>query len=175
MADGGLTIITGAVPNKIPEVAPYVTLGLLAVGLLLVLIILGMHVAIALFVIAGVSIWVIRDNPDVAVRTLRSAATGTIDKFEFGVVPLFVLMGLLSDISDIGRDAYKVAAWWTRRISGGLGIATVVANAIFPPSPAYRWRRRRYSRGWRCRKCRATATAHGLPPEPWPGLRFWAC
>ena len=108
-----------------------ITIGLLAVALLLVMIMLGMHIAIALCIIAGFSIWVIRDNPDVAVRTLRSAATGTINKFEFGVVPLFVLMGLLTDVSDIGRDAYKVAAWWTRRIVGGLGIATVVANAIF--------------------------------------------
>jgi tripartite ATP-independent transporter DctM subunit len=108
-----------------------ITIGLLGVALLLILIIAGMHIPVALCVIAGFSIWVIRDNPDVAIRTLRSAATGTIDKFEFGVVPLFVLMGLLTDISEIGRDAYKVAAWWTRKIIGGLGVATVMANAVF--------------------------------------------
>ena len=59
------------------------------------------------------------------------AADGAINRYLFGVVPLFVLMELIVDAADIGRDAYRVAAWLLQRIKGGLGIATVAANAVF--------------------------------------------
>ncbi|SDX27009.1 TRAP transporter large permease subunit [Paracoccus sanguinis] len=108
-----------------------VTLGILSIVFLLALLMAGMHVAVVLSVVGVIAIWLIRDNPMVALNSFRTSATGTINKFDFGVVPLFVLMGLFTDISDIGRDAYRVAAWWTRKLLGGLGIATVVANAVF--------------------------------------------
>ncbi|MEO0915810.1 MAG: TRAP transporter large permease, partial [Pseudomonadota bacterium] len=76
-------------------------------------------------------IWLIRDNPTVAIRSLALAADGAINRYLFGVVPLFVLMGLVVDVADIGRDAYRVAAWMLQRIRGGLGMATVAANAVF--------------------------------------------
>jgi len=40
-------------------------------------------------------------------------------------------MGLIVDVADIGRDAYRVAAWLLQRIRGGLGMATVAANVVF--------------------------------------------
>ncbi|MGR3436094.1 MAG: TRAP transporter large permease, partial [Shimia sp.] len=46
-------------------------------------------------------------------------------------VPLFVLMGLLVDAADLGRDAFRVTASLLRRLRGGLAIATVGANAAF--------------------------------------------
>lgn len=107
------------------------TYGILAVVFLLGFIMSGMHITVAMALIGVVAIWLIRDNPTVALRSFKTAATGTINKFDFGVVPLFVLMGLLTDVAGIGRDAYRVAAWWTRKLFGGLGIATVVANALF--------------------------------------------
>lgn len=107
------------------------TYGILAIVLLLVTIMAGMPITVAMCLIGVVGIWLIRDNPTVALRSFKTAATGSINKFDFGVVPLFVLMGLLTDVAGIGRDAYRVAAWWTRKLFGGLGIATVVANALF--------------------------------------------
>lgn len=108
-----------------------VEIGIAIILALLVAIYMGMHITVALCILAMVGIWMLRDNPAVAMSAIKTAATGTIDKFDFGVVPLFVLMGMLVDITDIGRDAYKVAAWALRRVLGGLGIATVAANAIF--------------------------------------------
>jgi C4-dicarboxylate transporter DctM subunit len=67
----------------------------------------------------------------VAMRSLALAADGAINRYLFGVVPLFVLMGLIVDVADIGKDAYRVAAWLLQRMRGGLGIATVAANAVF--------------------------------------------
>ena len=54
-----------------------------------------------------------------------------ISDYLFGVVPLFVLMGLLVSVAGIGRDTFEVAAQLFRRVMGGLGIATVAANAVF--------------------------------------------
>lgn len=104
--------------------------GLVILGLI-VLLMAGMPVAPVMMLVGLAGIWLIRDNPAVALNALKTATTGTVNKFDFGGIPLFVLMGLFTDISDIGRDAYRVAAWWTRKILGGLGIATVLANAVF--------------------------------------------
>ena len=48
----------------------------------------------------------------------------------FGVVPLFVLMGLLVSASDVGRETFQVARWALQRMRGGLGVATVASFAL---------------------------------------------
>ena len=108
-----------------------VEIGLVAIGFMLLLIFSGAHIAVVLILLSFLGIWLIRDNPKVAMRSLALAADGAINRYLFGVVPLFVLMGLIVDAADIGRDAYRVAAWLLQRIKGGLGIATVAANAVF--------------------------------------------
>lgn len=108
-----------------------VEIGLVAIGFMLLLIFSGAHIAVVLILLSFLGIWLIRDNPKVAMRSLALAADGAINRYLFGVVPLFVLMGLIVDAADIGRDAYRVAAWLLQRIRGGLGIATVAANAVF--------------------------------------------
>nr|WP_264213932.1 TRAP transporter large permease [Leisingera thetidis] len=98
---------------------------------MLLLIFSGAHIAVALIVLSFLGIWLIRDNPNVAMRSLALAADGAINRYLFGVVPLFVLMGLVVDAADIGKDAFRVAAWLLQKIKGGLGMATVAANAVF--------------------------------------------
>src|SRR5690606_6194457 len=68
---------------------------------------------------------------EVATKTLALAAEGTVSEYVFATVPLFVLMGLFVNVSDIGRDAFRAAQQIFGRIIGGLGVATVAANAIF--------------------------------------------
>lgn len=106
-------------------------IGLVSIVFMLLLIFSGAHIAVALIILSFLGIWLIRDNPDVATRSLALAANGAINSYLFGVVPLFVLMGLLVDVADIGRDAFRVAAWMFQRVRGGLGMATVAANAMF--------------------------------------------
>ncbi len=105
--------------------------GLVAIAFMLLLIFSGAHIAVALIVLSFLGIWLIRDNPNVAMRSLALAADGAINRYLFGVVPLFVLMGLVVDAADIGKDAFRVAAWLLQKIKGGLGMATVAANAVF--------------------------------------------
>ncbi len=108
-----------------------IEIGVAAIVFMLLLIFSGAHIAVVLIVLSFLGIWLIRDNPNVAIRSLALAADGAINRYLFGVVPLFVLMGLIVDVADIGRDSYRVAAWMLQKIRGGLGIATVAANAVF--------------------------------------------
>lgn len=91
----------------------------------------GMPIAFALLALSSIGIWFVRDNFTIAENALGLSASGTIRSYEFGVVPLFVIMGLMLDKADVGRDAFVVSCALLRKVKGGLGIATVVANAIF--------------------------------------------
>lgn len=103
----------------------------LTVLLMLILIYAGVHVAVALLLLSFAGVWMLRGNPDVAANMMVQAFKDSISDYLFGVVPLFVLMGLVVAAAGIGRDAFDVAHQAFRRLRGGLGISTVVANAIF--------------------------------------------
>jgi C4-dicarboxylate transporter, DctM subunit len=105
--------------------------GIFSIFSILFLIYAGMHVAIALTLVSFTGVWLIRGNWAVAMKLLSLASADSISAYIFGVVPLFVLMGLLVSVSDIGKDMFDVANRAFRRIKGGLGIATVAANAVF--------------------------------------------
>ena len=106
-------------------------IGFTTIGVMMLLIWLGLHVAIALGLTSFVGVWLIKDSADVATSMLAQGASDAVASHIFGVVPLFVLMGFLVSIADIGKDAFEVANQGLRRLRGGLGIATVAANAIF--------------------------------------------
>src|SRR3546814_1291076 len=97
---------------------------------MLILIQTGMHVAVTLMLLSFIGVWVIRDSFMVAGNMLALSAFGSIGYYEFGVIPLFIVMGLLVSASGIGRDTFDVAAQAFRWIRGGLGMATVLANAL---------------------------------------------
>jgi tripartite ATP-independent transporter DctM subunit len=107
------------------------TIGLISLALMLVLIYLGMYVGIALALLSFLGVWIIRDDMMVAANLLALAANDAISDYIFGVVPLFVLMGLLVSVAEIGKDTFDVADQIFRRVRGGLGIATVAANSVF--------------------------------------------
>ena len=108
-----------------------VQVGALSILCMLILIYAGMPIGLALMVLGFVGIWIMKGNTIVAERTLALAASEYLRNYFFGVVPLFVLMGLLVSASDMGRETFEVARWLLRRVRGGLGIATVAANAVF--------------------------------------------
>ena len=105
--------------------------GAVSVLAMLVLIYIGMYVPIVLAFISFVGVWVVKGNVNIAVSLLWMASAKTVGNFLFGVIPLFVLMGLLVSACGMGRDTYDIAQSLVKRIRGGLGMATVVANAIF--------------------------------------------
>jgi C4-dicarboxylate transporter DctM subunit len=106
-------------------------IGLLSVVAMLVLIYAGMYVAVALTMLSFISVWLIRGDAGIAANLLALAVNDAISDYVFGVVPLFVLMGFLVSVAEIGKDTFQVANQALRRVHGGLGVATVAANAVF--------------------------------------------
>lgn len=105
-------------------------IGLLAIAMMLAGIYFGMHIGVALIVTSFLSVGLIK-SPDVAARFVAASANDAIRDYLFGVIPLFVLMGMLVSVSGVGRDTFDVFQWLMRRVRGGLGLATVGANAVF--------------------------------------------
>jgi tripartite ATP-independent transporter DctM subunit len=108
-----------------------VVIALGCLGAMFILIYVGMHVAVVLGGVSLIGVWLIRGDFVIASNLLAQAASDAIASHVFGIVPLFVLMGFLVAVADVGRDAFEVAHQLFRRVRGGLGIATVAANAVF--------------------------------------------
>ncbi len=108
-----------------------IDVGLLSIVAILILIYSGMYVPVALGLVSFVSVWFLRGSLEAPVYLVTLAASNSLEDYIFGVIPLFVLMGLLVSHSQMGRDIYEVADNLLHRVRGGLGVATVVANAAF--------------------------------------------
>lgn len=108
-----------------------VSIALGSLVMMLVLIYGGMHVAIKLGLLSFVGVWLIRGDVGIAASLPAQSVSDAIASHIFGVVPLFGLTGFLVAVAYVGRDAVDVANQLFRRLRGGLGFATVAANAMF--------------------------------------------
>lgn len=108
-----------------------ISIGLLLIAVLFVLVLMGMRIAVALMAVAFAGVWIIRGNFDLAMKLMSIAAYNGVANYLFATIPLFVLMGHLVSISNVGKDTFDVAEALLRQLLGGLGIATVAANTIF--------------------------------------------
>lgn len=106
-------------------------IGLLSIGAIVVLVYSGMHVAVALGLTSIVGIWLINGKLSVAMGLLGQGAIDSLADHNLAVIPLFALMGILVSVGGLGKDGFDVAAKLFRNVRGGLGIATVAANALF--------------------------------------------
>ncbi len=104
---------------------------LVSLVVIVILIYAGLYVPVALGLVSFFGVWLIRGDFQIAVNLLTAAVGDSIKVYEFATVPLFTAMGLLVSRGRIGADVYDVANDIFRRVRGGLGIATVAANAIF--------------------------------------------
>ena len=108
-----------------------VEVGIASVIIILILIYAGIHVAVALGLVSFIGVWISRDSIDIAISLLAAATHDTIAHAVFANIPLFALMGIVSAEIGLGADIYKVAHQFFQGIRGGLGMATVAANAMF--------------------------------------------
>ncbi len=124
-------------------------IGITGFAVLGVLIYSGLHISTALLSVAFVGVWLIKGDINTAGNLLAIAATDAVAEYEFGTIPLFVLMGFLVMVAGVGADSYAVAHRALTGVPGGLGHATVI----------------RFSRaGWRVFTC----SRHPFPEQcPW--------
>lgn len=108
-----------------------VEVGIVSVVLIVLLIYAGLYITVALGLVSFIGVWIIRDNIDVAVSLLSLSVAGTVSHEVFATVPLFAMMGFIVSKAGLGKDIYEVANHMFYKVAGGLGIATVAANAVF--------------------------------------------
>ncbi len=106
-----------------------VVLGSLA--LLLVLIVLGWHIAVALTIASALGVYLIFGNLNAVLTLFASTAFEAIRDYVFAVVPLFVLMGEFIARSGAASDLYRFIDRSLRGVPGRHGVATVGGNAVF--------------------------------------------
>lgn len=106
-------------------------IGIMSVTAIVLLVYSGMHIPVVLALVSFFGTWLITDNFDISINLLAIKSAETIASQDFAVIPLFVLMGLLVSSSDIAREVFEVANHYLKKIVGGLGVATVLANAVF--------------------------------------------
>jgi len=112
-------------------VLPPLEIGVISVIAIVVLIYLGLYIPIALALVSFVGIWLIRDNVELAINLLKIAIGDSVTEYAFATVPLFTFMGLIVSKAGLGTDVYDVMNDVFRRVKGGIGMATVGANAVF--------------------------------------------
>lgn len=108
-----------------------VEIGSLSVLAIVVLVYMGMYIPVALGLVSFVSIWLISGKSILAFNFLKIAVGDGVAEYEFATIPLFTVMGLLVSRAGLGTDIYTVMNRGFRRITGGIGMATVGANAVF--------------------------------------------
>jgi len=106
-------------------------IGLLSVVVILLLIYSGLYVPVALGLVSFISVWYLRGSADAPIYLITLSASSGLEEYHFGVIPLFVLMGLVVSQCELGREIYDVSNFFLRKVKGGLGVATVAANTAF--------------------------------------------
>ncbi|MBL4767620.1 MAG: TRAP transporter large permease subunit [Rhodobacteraceae bacterium] len=101
------------------------------VGLLLTLVLLGVHVAVALAVTSAIGIYMVTGKVRIVEAMLASTSAEALRDFTFAVIPLFMLMGEFIGRSGAITDIYIAINKGLRRIPARLAIATVLGNTIF--------------------------------------------
>ena len=66
-----------------------------------------------------------------ALKLVGQTSMRTVTDYTFGVIPMFLLMGMFMSNSGMSRDLFKAANGFVGHLRGGLGFATVVACAGF--------------------------------------------
>ena len=98
--------------------------------LLLVLLGLGLPVAFSLGM-GGVAGMLAFMGGDGALAQLPIIGYKSLDDFVLTAVPMYILMSQILLTGKVGNNLFELANKWLRHLPGGLGIATVMACAIF--------------------------------------------
>ncbi|WP_417586877.1 TRAP transporter large permease [Pararhodobacter oceanensis] len=106
-------------------------IGLISVVAMVVMIYLGVYIPIALGMVSFVTIWILRDSFQLPLALLKIAVGDSVTQYSFATIPLFTFMGLIVSKAGMGEDVYRVMNTVFYKITGGVGMATVGANALF--------------------------------------------
>ena len=106
------------------------TVGLIGIGFLVLLFLLRMPVAFAMFLVGFVGFGCLT-TPEAALSLLARDIFEEFSSYPLTVIPMFILMGTFAFASGISARLFKTAYAWIGHFTGGLTIATVFASAGF--------------------------------------------
>lgn len=95
-----------------------------------VLIFLGMHIAFAMMFVGFVGLTVLT-SLDAAMPVTASTMWEVASFYPYTVIPLFIIMGSFAGSSGMTTELYASFDKWTRRVPGGLSVATIGACGAF--------------------------------------------
>jgi C4-dicarboxylate transporter DctM subunit len=101
------------------------------VGVLLALVFSGIHIAVSLGITSMLGIYLMTEQIDTVLSFASNTAYEALRDYVFAVIPLFMLMGEFLAKCGAASDLVTLINRLTRRLPGRLGIATVLANAVF--------------------------------------------
>lgn len=100
-------------------------------GLLIVLILIGVHIAVSLAICSAIGVYLMFGSLEPALAILSNTAYEAVRKDVFAVIPLFVLMGEFVARSGAAGDLYRICDRSLKRLPGRLAIATIAGNTVF--------------------------------------------
>jgi len=106
-------------------------IALYMLGLLVALILLGVHIGVAFAVCSALGVWLMLGSLEAALAILGTTAYEAVRKDVFAVIPLFVLMGDFIARSGAASDLYRICDRVLKRVPGRLAIATIAGNTVF--------------------------------------------
>jgi tripartite ATP-independent transporter DctM subunit len=108
-----------------------ILIAVLMLALAILLILLGVHIGVVLLFTSILGMWPIMGDFRIAASVLGTGPFYAVFNYNFAVIPLFILMGLFANASGASSDLYETGYTWFGRMPGGLGIVTVLSNAVF--------------------------------------------
>ena len=107
-----------------------VQLALLIFGLMLVLMVVRVPIAGAMF-IAGTAGFVLQSGFSPFINFINNLDFARLANYDLSVIPLFILMGHFATQGGISKALFKFAAAVMGRFKGGLAMSAVLACAAF--------------------------------------------
>lgn len=107
-----------------------ILIGILGTLVVFLLIFLGMPIAFALMLVGFVGLSIL-SSVDAALPVAASTIWHVVSFYPYTVIPLFIIMGGFAGSSGITRELYSSFEKWSRRLPGGLAIATIAACGGF--------------------------------------------
>lgn len=102
---------------------------LIGFALLLLLLFIGLHIAVALFSVAILGAWWFFG--DAMLRPFGTMMWGTLNNFLLVAIPLFVFMGEVLVRGGVTERMYRALSDWLRPLPGGLLHTNILASTIF--------------------------------------------
>jgi tripartite ATP-independent transporter DctM subunit len=107
-----------------------VELALMIFGLMLLLMVVRVPIAAAMFV-AGTVGFVVQSGFSPFINFINNLAVSRLANYDLSVIPLFILMGHFATQGGISKALFKFAAAVMGRFKGGLAMSAVLACAAF--------------------------------------------